>query len=71
LATSSYLLIRSKDETKPINKDVNETLNKDVNKDVNESKLTTDKMYEAYNKCLEKNENNIDCTIILQNTTYK
>jgi hypothetical protein len=59
LATSSYLLIRSKDETKPINKDVNE------------SKLTTDKMYEAYNKCLEKNENNIDCTIILQNTTYK
>jgi hypothetical protein len=25
-------------------------------------------MYEAYNKCLEKNDNNIDCTIILQNT---
>ena len=33
----------------------------------NESKLTTEKMYELYNKCLEKNDNNIDCTIILQN----
>ena len=42
---------------------------KDVNKDVNETKLTTDKLYEAYNKCLEENNNNIDCTIILQNTT--
>jgi hypothetical protein len=52
-------------------KDVNETINKNETKDVNESKLTTEKMYEAYNKCLEKNENNIDCTIILKNTTYK
>jgi hypothetical protein len=56
----AHNIFRSKDETKPINK--NET------KDVNESKLTTEKMYEAYNKCLEKNDNNIDCTIILQNT---
>lgn len=35
----------------------------------NESKLTTEKMYELYNKCLEKNDNNIDCTIILQKNT--
>jgi hypothetical protein len=33
----------------------------------NEPKLTNDKIYELYNKCLEKNDNNIDCTIILQN----
>jgi len=32
----------------------------------NESKLTTEKMYELYNKCLEKNDNKIDCNIILQ-----
>ena len=33
----------------------------------NETKLTSDKIYEIYNKCLEKNDNNIDCTLILQN----
>ena len=33
----------------------------------NESKITTEKMYELYNKCLEKNDNKIDCTIILKN----
>ena len=33
----------------------------------NEPKMTTDKMYELYNKCLEKNDNNIDCNIILNN----
>jgi hypothetical protein len=33
---------------------------KDENK--NESKI-----YELYNKCLEKNDKNIDCSIILQN----
>jgi hypothetical protein len=32
-----------------------------------EPKLTNDKIYELYNKCLEKNDNNIDCTTILQN----
>ena len=32
-----------------------------------EAKLTNDKIYELYNKCLEKNDNNIDCTTILQN----
>jgi len=32
-----------------------------------EPKLTTDKIYELYNKCLEKNDNNIDCNIILNN----
>ena len=35
----------------------------------NESKLTTEKMYELYNKCLEKNDNKIDCNIILQQNT--
>jgi hypothetical protein len=35
----------------------------------NESKLTTEKMYELYNKCLEKNDNKIDCNIILQKNT--
>ena len=34
---------------------------------INEPKLTNDKIYELYNKCLEKNDNNIDCTTILQN----
>jgi hypothetical protein len=67
----AHNIFRSKDENKPINKDVNETINKNETKDVNESKLTTEKMYEAYNKCLEKNDNNIDCTIILQNTSNK
>ncbi len=37
---------------------------------INESKITTDKMYELYNKCVEKNDNNIDCNIILQSNTY-
>jgi len=36
-----------------------------------ETKLTTDKIYEIYNKCLEKNDNNIDCTVILQNISNK
>lgn len=34
---------------------------------INEPKLSNDKIYELYNKCLEKNDKNIDCTIILQN----
>lgn len=37
---------------------------------INEPKITTDKMYELYNKCVEKNDNNIDCNIILQSNTY-
>lgn len=37
------------------------------NEITNEPKLTNDKIYELYNKCLEKNDKNIDCTIILQN----
>ena len=35
------------------------------------SKLTNDKIYEIYNKYLEKNDNNIDCIIILENTNNK
>jgi len=34
---------------------------------INEPKLTNDKIYELYNKCLETNDKNIDCTTILQN----
>jgi hypothetical protein len=46
-------------------KNKDETVNtKDI---TNETKLTSEKIYELYNKCLEKNDNNIDCTIILQN----
>jgi hypothetical protein len=37
------------------------------NEITNEPKLTNDKIYELYNKCLEKNDKNIDCSIILQN----
>jgi hypothetical protein len=37
------------------------------NEITNEAKLTNDKIYELYNKCLEKNDKNIDCSIILQN----
>lgn len=34
---------------------------------INEPKLSNDKIYELYNKCLENNDKNIDCTTILQN----
>ena len=37
------------------------------NEPINEPKLTNDKIYELYNKCLETNDKNIDCTTILQN----
>ena len=43
------------------------TSRENINKE--ENKLTTDKMYELYNKCLEKNDKNIDCNIILQKNT--
>jgi hypothetical protein len=36
-----------------------------------EPKLSNDKIYELYFKCMEKNDTNIDCTIILQNTNNK
>lgn len=32
-----------------------------------EPKLTNDKIYELYNKCLENNNTNVDCNIILNN----
>ena len=37
------------------------------NEVANEPKLSNDKIYELYNKCLETNDKNIDCTTILQN----
>ena len=37
------------------------------NETITEPKLSNDKIYELYNKCLENNDKNIDCTIILQN----
>ena len=51
----------------PKNKDEN-VIKKEVN---NETKLTSDKIYEIYNKCLEKNDNNIDCNVMLQNIIDK
>lgn len=41
------------------------------NEITNETKLTTEKMYELYNKCIDKNDNNIDCNIILENINNK
>jgi len=54
-------------DSKPNSKNENE--NKTINKNeiANEPKLTTDKMYELYNKCLEENDRNINCNIILEN----
>lgn len=37
------------------------------NEPITEPKLSNDKIYELYNKCLETNDKNIDCTTILQN----
>ena len=34
---------------------------------INEPKLSNDKIYELYFKCMENNDKNIDCTTILQN----
>lgn len=50
-------------------KNKDENINKKEVSD--ETKLTPDKLYEIYNKCLEENDNNIDCTIILQNISNK
>jgi hypothetical protein len=50
-------------------KNKDENINKKEVSD--ETKLTTDKIYEIYNKCLEKNDNNVDCTVILQNISNK
>ena len=49
-------------------RDKNETIVK--NEITSEPRLSTDKMYELYNKCLEKNDNNIDCNVILQSNTH-
>jgi hypothetical protein len=51
----------------PKNKDEN-VIKKEVN---NEIKLSSNKIYEIYNKCLEKNDNNIDCNALLQNIIDK
>jgi hypothetical protein len=48
----------------PKNKDEN-VIKKEAS---NETKLTSDKIYEIYNKCFEKNDNNIDCYAILQSS---
>ena len=45
-----------------------------ANTNTNETKLTADKLYELYNKCLDNNiinNNNIDCNIIFQNMNNK
>ena len=51
----------------PKNKDEN-VIKKEAS---DETKLTSDKIYEIYNKCLEKNDNNIDCNVMLQNIINK
>ena len=41
---------------------------------INETKITSEKNYELYNKCLDNNinnNNNIDCNIIFQNMNNK
>jgi hypothetical protein len=45
-------------------KNKEETIN---TKETINNKLTTDKVYELYNKCLEKKDNTINCNIILEN----
>jgi hypothetical protein len=48
-------------------KNKDETINTKEIKLTNEPKLTNDKVYELYNKCLEKKDNTINCNIILEN----
>jgi hypothetical protein len=49
------------------NKEESPKKNAPINEPITEPKLSNDKIHELYNKCLEKNDKNIDCTIILQN----
>jgi hypothetical protein len=52
----------------------NANTNANANTITNETKLTSDKIYELYNKCLDNNinnNNNIDCNIIFQNMNNK
>ena len=49
------------------NKEESPKKNEPINERINEPKLSNDKIYELYNKCLENNDKNIDCTTILQN----
>lgn len=37
----------------------------------NETKLTSEKIFDLFNKCLENNDTNIDCNSILGNTNNK
>ena len=48
--------------------------NEHVNTNTNETKLTADKIYDLYNKCLDNNNNNnnnIDCNMIFENMNNK
>jgi len=53
------------------NKDETPKKSEPINETITEPKLSNDKIYELYNKCLEKNDSNIDCTTILQNANGK
>jgi len=68
----AHRLFDPRDKNENISK--NETIPKNEpivkNEITSEPKLSTDKMYELYNKCLEKNDNNIDCNVILQSNTH-
>jgi hypothetical protein len=48
-------------------KNTKETINTSEPKLISEPKLSSDKVYELYNKCLEKKDNTINCNLILEN----
>lgn len=61
-------------DSKSKNEHTNANANTNANNITNETKLTADKIYELYNKCLDNNinnNNNIDCNIIFQNMNNK
>ena len=64
---------KSKDTHTNANTITNTNANTNTITNANATKLTPDKLYELYNKCLDNNinNNNIDCTIIFQNMNNK
>lgn len=61
-------------DSKSKNEHTNTNTNANTNISTNETKLTSDKIYELYSKCLDNNinnNNNIDCNIIFQNMNNK
>jgi hypothetical protein len=70
----AHNIFDSKSKDTYTNTNANANANTNANTNTNESKLTADKLYELYNKCLDNNinnNNNIDCNIIFQNMNNK